>query len=126
MDNNTNSLNWFEIPVTDINRAKAFYETIFEISMEVQNMDDAEMAFFPFSPGSGKANGSLAKSPMHKPSTEGTIVYLNANPNMDAVLNKVENAGGKVITPKTAIGEHGNIAFIIDTEGNNIGIHSIN
>lgn len=125
MDNTTNSLNWFEIPATDINRSQKFYETIFGITMEPMDMGDAKMAFFPWTPGSGKATGSLSQSPNHKPSMEGTIVYLNANPNMDDVLAKVEEAGGKILAPKMNIGEHGNIAFIMDTEGNNIGIHSI-
>ena len=126
MDNTTNSLNWFEIPVNDIERGKKFYETIFGIQMEIQEMDGSKMAFFPWKPGSGKATGGLAQSPNHKPSMEGTIVYLNANPKMDGVLAKVEGAGGKVTMPKMSIGEHGNIAFIMDTEGNNIGIHSEN
>lgn len=125
MNATTNSLNWFEIPALDINRSKTFYETIFGIEMDDQEMGDAKMAFFPFEGGSGKANGSVVQSPQHKPSMEGTIVYLNANPNMDGVLEKVEAAGGKILVPKMNIGEHGNMAFIMDTEGNNIGIHSI-
>ncbi len=124
MDNTTNSLNWFEIPVTDISRAKDFYQKIFDIEMQDMEMGDQLLAFFPWEPGSGKATGSLAQSPNHKPSMEGTIVYLNANPAMDGVLAKVEEAGGKVLMPKTGIGEHGHIAFIMDTEGNNIGLHS--
>jgi len=125
MDKTTNSLNWFEIPASDIERAQKFYETIFSIEMERNDMDDSKMAFFPWEAGSGKATGSVAQSANHKPSMEGTIVYLNANPNMDPVLAKVEEAGGKVLAPKMSIGEHGNIAFIMDTEGNNVGIHSI-
>lgn len=125
MENNTNSLNWFEIPALDINRAKKFYETIFDISMEDVTMGDDLMAFFPWTPGSGKANGALVQSPMHQPSQTGTVVYLNANPAMDGVLAKVEAAGGQVAVPKMSIGENGNIAFIIDTEGNKVGIHSI-
>ena len=124
MDNTTNSLNWFEIPALDIDRAKKFYESIFDIKMESHQMDDSKMAFFPWEAGSGKATGGLAQSPNHKPSMEGTIVYLNANPNMDNVLSKVEAAGGKILAPKMSIGEHGHIAFILDTEGNNVGIHS--
>ena len=126
MNKTTNSLNWFEIPAVDIARAKKFYETIFDMKMEDVNMDDALMAFFPWEAGSGKATGALAQSPNHKPSMEGATVYLNANPAMDQVLTKVEAAGGQVIVPKMSIGEHGHIAFIIDTEGNKTGIHSIN
>jgi len=124
MDNTTNSLNWFEIPANDIKRSQEFYETILGVQMEINNMGDSIMAFFPWTPGSGKATGAVVQSSNHKPSMEGTIVYLNANPNMEGVLDKVEKAGGKVLVPKTNIGEHGHIAFIMDTEGNNIGIHS--
>jgi len=125
MDNTTNSLNWFEIPVNNIERGKKFYETIFDMKMEDQEMPETKMAFFPWSPGTGKATGALAQSENHKPSMEGTLVYLNANPNMDNVIARVKEAGGKVLAPKMSIGEHGNIAFIMDSEGNNIGIHSI-
>jgi predicted enzyme related to lactoylglutathione lyase len=125
MDNTTNSLNWFEIPALDIDRSKKFYETIFEMKMDPMDMGDSKMAFFPWTPGSGKATGAVVQSPQHKPSMEGSIIYLNANPAMDNVLARVEAAGGKVLAPKMNIGEHGNIAFIMDTEGNTIGIHSV-
>jgi predicted enzyme related to lactoylglutathione lyase len=124
MDNNSNSLNWFEIPAADVARSKKFYEAIFGITMEDMVMDDNKMAFFPWQAGSGKATGAVVESPNHKPSMEGTVVYLNANPSMDAIIGKIEAAGGKVLMPKTSIGEHGNIAFFMDTEGNNVGLHS--
>lgn len=125
MNENTNSLNWFEIPALDINRATQFYETIFNLSMGRMEMGDTKMAMFPSAPGSGKASGGLAESPMHQPSAEGAIIYLNANPNMDAVLAKVNDAGGKIAMPKTQISpEIGFMAFIIDTEGNKVGLHS--
>ncbi len=125
MDNNSNSLNWFEIPAVNIKRAKSFYESVFEITMEDNAMGNAQMAFFPWKPGSGKATGALVQGPDHQPSTNGAILYLNANPNMENTLTKVEASGGKILAPKMSIGEHGNIAFILDTEGNKIGIHSI-
>ncbi len=127
MTSNANSLNWFEISVSDITRAKHFYESIFDMKMESQNMMGMEMAFFPAEPGSGKANGGLVQSPNHKPSTDGVKVYLNANPNMDTVMARVEAAGGKVVMPKMKISDEvGYMAFILDTEGNSIGIHSMN
>jgi predicted enzyme related to lactoylglutathione lyase len=125
MDNTTNSLNWFEIPASDIDRSKKFYETIFDIQMESFVMGETQMSFFPYDPGSGKATGAIAQSAQHKSSMEGSIIYLNANPNMDNVMARVESAGGKVLVPKMSIGENGNIAFIMDTEGNNVGIHSV-
>ncbi len=124
MNNSTNALNWFEIPAIDINRSKDFYQKIFNIDMPATEMHNSLMAFFPGDSGSGKATGALVQSEMHKPSKEGSIIYLNANPNLDLVLEKVEKAGGKILVPKMDIGEHGFIAFIEDTEGNKVGIHS--
>jgi uncharacterized protein len=127
MDKNTNALNWFEIPATDIQRAKKFYENIFGIQMEHQSMMGMEMAMFPYDGGNGKASGAIVQSNMHKPSQDGAVVYLNANPDMDSVISKIQSAGGKVVMPKTAISpEIGNMAFFIDTEGNKVALHSQN
>lgn len=125
MDTNTNSLNWFEIPATDIKRAKKFYQAIFKIKMNEMDMMGTKMAFFPWAEGSGKATGALCQSKMHKPSkTSGPIIYLNANPDLKTVLGRVTKAGGKVIMPKTQIGDFGHMAFFIDTEGNRMALHS--
>lgn len=124
MNSDTNSLNWFEIPATDIKRAKTFYETVFGITMDEMEMYCAKMAFFPMKGASGKANGALCESTMHKPSMEGTIVYLNADPDLSDALGRVEKAGGKITMPKTGIGENGFMAFFSDTEGNLMGLHS--
>ena len=124
MSSQTNSLNWFEIPVTDIARAKKFYETIFEIKMEDMEMPGMKYAMFPFDPSKAKIAGGLAQSPMHTPSKTGSIIYLNANPDLQNVLDRVEKAGGKVTTPKTSIGPNGFMAFFIDTEGGLMALHS--
>ncbi len=126
MDKNTNSLNWFEIPATDISRAQKFYETVFDISMmPMPENIGMKMTGFPADMGSGKANGCLAQSDQHKPSTDGVIIYLNANPKIQPVVDRVEAAGGKVVVPTMDISpEIGKMAFIIDTEGNKIGIHA--
>lgn len=125
MDGTTNALNWFEIPATDIQRSKKFYETIFNIEMTLMEMEGSEFAMFPFEPGSGKASGAIAAGEFHKPSGEGSFVYLNANPAMDNVLDKVEAAGGKIIQAKFSIGDNGFCAYIMDTEGSVVGIHSM-
>jgi predicted enzyme related to lactoylglutathione lyase len=125
MSAETNALNWFEIAVNDISRAKIFYETIFEMKMEEMEMPGMKYAMFPWSPTIGKVGGGLAQSPMYKPGAGGSIIYLNANPDLQNVLNRIEKAGGKITMPKTAIGQNGFMAFITDTEGNHIGIHSM-
>lgn len=124
MNKEANSLNWFEIPALDIARSKKFYECIFDCKMDISKWEDTEMAFFPWKPGSGKANGCLAKSPNHTPSIEGTIVFLNADPQLSVVVERIEKAGGKVLIPHMNIGEHGHIAYMLDTEGNHVGLHA--
>lgn len=128
MKKNANSLNWFEIPATDIERARSFYGAIFNCELDpVMDMMGMKMSNFPWEPGSGKANGGLCQSDMHKPSQEGAVIYLNANPNIQEVIDRIENAGGKVVMPKTQISpEIGYMAFFIDSEGNKIGLHGQN
>ncbi|MBS1584648.1 MAG: VOC family protein [Bacteroidetes bacterium] len=127
MDKSTNALNWFEIPASDISRAKNFYENVFDVQMDQQSMMGMEMAFFPGENGNGKVSGAVVQSDMHKPSGEGAVLYLNANPSMDTILSKVEAAGGTIVMPKTEISpEVGHMAFFTDTEGNKIGLHSQN
>ncbi len=127
MDTTTNGLNWFEIPASDLQRAKHFYQTLFSIHMDEADMLGQLMAFFPYENGSGKVGGALVQSEFHHPSNTGSVVYLNANPSMGGILNMVESEGGKILMPKTSIGEGmGFMAFIEDTEGNKVGLHSQN
>jgi predicted enzyme related to lactoylglutathione lyase len=128
MDKNTNALNWFDIPATDLKRAKKFYETVFSIEMEeTPAMAGMEMVSFPGEMGNGKVSGSLTKSPNHKPSADGAVLYLNANPSIQTVVDRVEEAGGKVVMPTMQISpEIGYMAFFIDSEGNKIGLHGQN
>jgi len=125
MNKEANALNWFEIPVTDMQRAKNFYDKVFDINIALDNMMGMEMGFLPFEDGNGKVSGALVKSDMHKPSMDGAVVYLNANPDIQKVVDRIENAGGKVVMPKTLINEQvGYMAFFTDTEGNKIGLHA--
>ncbi|MDP1727558.1 MAG: VOC family protein [Bacteroidota bacterium] len=124
MSAETNAINWFEIPATDIARAKKFYESIFEIKMEEMEMGGMKYAMFPFNPMIGKVAGGLAQSAMHTPATTGSIIYLNANPDLQLVLDRVERAGAKITMPKTSIGQNGFMAFFTDSEGNNMALHS--
>jgi predicted enzyme related to lactoylglutathione lyase len=124
MSSATNSINWFEIPALDISRAKKFYESIFEINMEEMEIPNMKYAMFPFDPAKAKVAGGLAQSPMHTPSSTGSIIYLNANPDLQNVLDRIEKAGGKVTMPKTSIGQNGFMAFFFDTEGNIMALHS--
>lgn len=125
MDASANILNWFEVSVSDIARAKKFYETIFSIQMEEMDMMGMKMAMFPYDMTGGKLSGALVQSDMHKPSPDGVKVYFNGNPDLDTALSKVEAAGGKVVMPKGKISDDiGYMAFFIDTEGNAVALHS--
>jgi len=125
MDSNTNALNWFEIPVTDMQRAKHFYQVVLGIHMEDMDMPGMQMAMFPYEMNSGKLSGALVKSDYHHPSKDGVIVYLNANPDMTETLKRIESEHGEVVMPKTKISDEiGYMAFFIDPEGNRIALHS--
>ena len=128
MDQNSNSLNWFEIPALDIARATKFYETIFETEMTpMQEMMGMKMSGFPVDMASGKAGGGLVQSDQHKPSMDGCVIYLNANPTIQTVIDRIEKANGKVLMPKTQISpEIGYMSFFVDTEGNKVGLHAQN
>jgi len=125
MDNSVNIINWFEIPVTEIGRAKAFYEAIFDIKMNEMEMMGMKMAFFPMENMNGKVSGGLVQGPNYVPSMDGAKVYYNGNPDLSVALGKVEAAGGKILMPKTKIGDDiGYMAFFTDTEGNAAALHS--
>jgi predicted enzyme related to lactoylglutathione lyase len=120
-----NAISWFEIPVVDLQRAQKFYETLFDISMVTMENPHIRMRLFPLADMSG-VGGSLCASDFHKPSsTDGPLIYLNGNPDLQKVLDRVEKAGGKIQVPKTEISpEYGFMAVFTDTEGNRIGLHS--
>ncbi len=127
MNEKVNILNWFEIAASDIARAKKFYEEVFSVKMQQQENMGMQMAFFPGEGANGKVAGALVQGPMHKPSGDGAVIYLNANPDLGTALSKIEKAGGKVLMPKTDIGNKmGHMAFFLDTEGNKVGLHSNN
>jgi len=124
MDATTNALNWFEISVNDIARAKKFYEEVFSIQMEEMEMMGMKMAFFPYEMN-GKVGGGLVQGPYHKPSADGAKIYLNGNPDLDIALGKVAAAGGQVLNPKMKVNDDiGYMAAFMDTEGNAVSLHS--
>jgi uncharacterized protein len=122
-----NAISWFEIPATDLDRAAKFYETIFGTSLSVMDLPNIKMRMFPLDDMMGVGGAVVDSGGFHKPSsTDGPLIYLNGNPDVQDVLDKVESSGGKIIVPKTEISpEYGYMAVFIDTEGNRIGLHSI-
>lgn len=119
-----NTLNWFEIPATDFERAKSFYATVLDV--QIQDDPNRQYAYFPSDPQKGAFGGAIAGGENSVPAMSGTTVYLDGGNDLSVPLGRVESAGGKVILPKTDIGENrGFIALFIDTEGNRVGFHSI-
>ena len=122
------AISWFEIPSKDLDRATKFYEKIFGISLIPMDLPDIKMRMFPVEDQVTDIGGAIVYSEgFHKPSaTDGPLIYLNGNPDVQNVLDKVEAAGGSIMVPKTEISpEYGFMAVIIDTEGNRVGLHSI-
>lgn len=122
------AISWFEIPATDLARATKFYEAIFGVSLIVMDLPNIKMRMFPIDdPMTGIGGAVVDSGGFHKPSaTDGPLIYLNGNPDVQIILDKVEKAGGKIMVPKTEISpEYGFMAVIVDTEGNRIGLHSI-
>jgi predicted enzyme related to lactoylglutathione lyase len=122
-----NAISWFEIPSTDLDRAAKFYENIFDITLIPMDTPNIKMRMFPIEDMMTGIGGAIVNSgEFHIPSeTDGPLIYLNANPDVQHVLDKIEAAGGKIIVPKTQIGEYGFMGAFIDTEGNRIALHSI-
>ena len=120
----SSAINWFEIPVVNIERAAKFYGAIFDNELKVDEpMPGFKMAQLISSPGS--TGGALLQGDGYVPSQEGALVYLNGGDDLKTVLDRVESAGGTVALDKTDIGENGFMAYFIDTEGNKIGLHSM-
>ncbi len=122
------AISWFEIPSKDLERASRFYETIFDISLIPLDLPNIKMRMFPIEDQMTGIGGAIVHSDeFHKPSsTDGPLIYLNGNPDVQKVLDKVESAGGSIVVPKTEISpEYGFMAVILDTEGNRIGLHNI-
>jgi len=117
-----NAINWFELFVSELDRATAFYERSLDLKLKRELFNGQAMAvFMAEDPAVG---GALVHSSMRKPNSDGTVVYLNVSGKLDEVLGRVPAAGGTVIMPRTDIGEPGFIALIRDTEGNTVGLHS--
>ena len=119
------AVHWFEIPVADIDRAQHFYETLFARSMRREQMGPQTLAVFAYENGAGIGGALLQSATAPKPGTEGTLVYLNAKPSLDAVLSRARELGATVLQDKLELPRDiGFIAQIVDSEGNRIGLHS--
>ncbi len=117
-----NNINWFEIPVLNFDRARAFYEALFDVDIKEETSAGFRMGVFPHN-GVG---GAIIAGEGYEPSEKGAVVYLNGGNDLAERLNRVEHIGGHVLIPKTLITpELGYFAFFRDTEGNRIALHSL-
>jgi len=119
-----NAINWFEIPVRNFERAMKFYEAILLAKMQVMEMPGMRSAFFPADLQNG-IGGSITEASGYEPSKTGSLIYLNGGDDLAVVLSRVEKAGGKILLPKTSIGQNGFMAHFEDTEGNKVALHSM-
>lgn len=120
-----NMVGWFEIPTVDINRAKAFYDCVFNIEIVIQDFGGVQMGWFPFAEDKPGAAGSLIQHEAYEPSEhKGVLIYF-ASKDINKELQEVEKAGGRIVKPKTQISpDVGYMAIFIDSEGNRIALHS--
>ncbi|HYD22385.1 MAG TPA: VOC family protein [Flavipsychrobacter sp.] len=120
-----NSINWFEIPVTDFERAKEFYGKLFDAEIQVMPHPEYKYGMLPGDMQNG-VSGGIVQGPGFEPSDKGPLIYLNGGDDLSGPLSRVEAAGGKIILPKTSIGPNGFMAHFIDSEGNKMALHSMN
>lgn len=122
-----NPIGWVEIPVTDLDRAEAFYQDYFGFKLDRQPEKNGwTMSWFPMDQSGYGSGATLMKCENSKPSSQGILIYFTApEPTIEESLKKAESMGIEILTPKTDIGEHGFFAIIKDTEGNQLGIHSM-
>lgn len=121
-----NLINWFEIPVSDMDRAVAFYSKLLDGPIQVEDFGGFLMGWLPME-NQQAVGGSLVKHETYVPSHHGSLVYLNGNDDLSVMLGRVESAGGKILSGKTQITpEIGYMAIFEDSEGNRIALHSQN
>ncbi len=117
-----NAVNWFEIPVEDLDRAVRFYEDVLSTNLRREMFFGTPLAIFPYKePGVG---GALIQDAQRPVGPGGSLVYVDVTAQLDACLERVPGAGGQIVRPRTAIGKDGFIALIRDSEGNTVGLHS--
>lgn len=126
-----NPVVWFEIYVQNLERARRFYEAVFQCTLESLTPPEGEastmeMLAFPMEMNASGSAGMLVQMADCPPPAGGpsTLVYFSCD-DCAVEQSRVASAGGKVVKPKFAIGSYGQIALVMDTEGNTIGLHSM-
>lgn len=120
---NVNPVCWFDILVSNLERAKEFYETVFKLKLVDLPIEFGKQSTFPFSENGPNATGALVEKESMAPGGNNTIVYF-ASEDCTTEESRVEAAGGIVIRPKMSIGEFGFISLFTDLDGNTVGLYS--
>jgi uncharacterized protein len=115
-------VHYFEIPVTDMDRAVAYYEKLLAVDLERQNVDGYDMALFPFADGAPGATGALAKGDVYRPSKEGVVIYFTVD-DIKKTVARASSMGSKILYPVKDIGEAGYVAEVEDSEGNRLALN---
>jgi predicted enzyme related to lactoylglutathione lyase len=120
---NVNPVGWFDLNVANLDRAKKFYETVFNLTLTDLPIEWGKQSLFPFNHESANISGALVEKADFVPSSNNTVIYFETKDCL-AEEKRIEQSGGKVVQPKMNIGEFGFISTFIDTEGNTVGLHS--
>jgi len=120
-----NMVGWFEIPVTEMDRAKTFYNKVFNVDIQLEDFGGVLMGWFPFVDGKKGASGSLVQNRAYIPDEKKGVLIYFSSVDVNDELSRVQAAGGKIIQPKTMISKDiGYMGLFIDSEGNRIALHS--
>ncbi len=120
---NVNPVGWFDLNVANLERAKKFYETVFNLKLTDLPIEWGKQSLFPYNPENPNISGALVEKENFIPSASNTVIYFETEDNF-LEEQRIKEAGGKVVQPKMNIGEFGFISIFIDTEGNTVGLHS--
>jgi predicted enzyme related to lactoylglutathione lyase len=124
MSNTTSAITWFQVPAVDFKRAVKFYNVVLQKELREETMDGERMGIFPYE--TGGISGAVTEAGYLKPSADGNNLFLLVEGELDQALTRAKTAGGKVLTPKTLLGPGmGHYGVILDSEGNRIGLHSL-
>ncbi|MEM9287633.1 MAG: VOC family protein [Pseudomonadota bacterium] len=122
MDRTAVTLSYFEIPVSDMDRAMSFYSAVFGIDLARTTIDGYEMALFPEGAPNGAPNGALAKGDVYVPGKAGPVIYFHT-PDIDGTIKRAVANGGSVLLQKQSVDDFGFVAEFEDSEGNRIALH---